>query len=321
MNWYILKVQSNREDSIREGLQRRVKIAGLDYFFGDVIVPIEMVTEFKAGKKRVVKRKLYPGYLVVQMEINEETWFLVRETPGIGDFTGAAGHPTPMLPHEVARIVARQEEKSEEAPKLKISFKRGRPREDQRRDLRELRGRGGQHRPDQRPGDGDDQYLRAEHARRTGILADRGIVRRLWQSNLSGEVKFQVPGGQATPAPRWGRRWDGSGSISDSSCSSSTSGPRMPGDSDSGGGAGVQRPHVSSSSPKVPAAAALLKHAAGIAKGSGVPNKEKVGKVTRTQVEQIVKQKLADLNASDVEHARRMIEGTARSMGLEIVDA
>ena len=50
-----------------------------------------MVTEFKGGKKRVIKRKLYPGYLVVQMEINEDTWFLVRETPGIGDFTGAAG--------------------------------------------------------------------------------------------------------------------------------------------------------------------------------------------------------------------------------------
>jgi len=125
MAWYILKVQSNREDSIREGLLRRVKIAGLDFFFGDVIVPTEMVTEFKGGKKRVVKRKLYPGYLVVQMEINEETWFLVRETPGIGDFTGAAGHPTPMLPHEVSKIVARQEEKSEEAPKLKINFNTG----------------------------------------------------------------------------------------------------------------------------------------------------------------------------------------------------
>ena len=122
MNWYILKVQSNREDSIREGLQRRVAIAGLECYFGDVIVPTEMVTEFKSGKKRVVKRKLYPGYLVVQMEINDDTWFLVRETPGIGDFTGAAGPPTPMLPHEVSRIIAKQEEKSDKAPKLKISF-------------------------------------------------------------------------------------------------------------------------------------------------------------------------------------------------------
>ena len=92
-------------------------------------MPTEKVTEFKGGKKRVIKRKLYPGYLVVHMEINEDTWFLVRETPGIGDFTGAARSarrlPTPMLPHEVARIIAKQEEKSEKAPKLKIPFTTG----------------------------------------------------------------------------------------------------------------------------------------------------------------------------------------------------
>ncbi|MGD9721895.1 MAG: transcription termination/antitermination protein NusG [Pirellulales bacterium] len=125
LNWYILKVQSNREDSIRESLKRRVAVAGLDKYFDEIIVPIEMVSEFKGGKKRVVKRKLYPGYLVVHMEINEETWFLVRETPGIGDFTGSAGKPTPMLPHEVAKIVSKTEEKTDEAPKLKINFNVG----------------------------------------------------------------------------------------------------------------------------------------------------------------------------------------------------
>ena len=125
MNWYILKVQSNREESIREGLLRRVAIQGLDRYFGEVIVPTEKVTEFKGGKKRVIKRKLYPGYLVVHMEINEDTWFLVRETPGIGDFTGDSGIPTPMLPHEVERIVMKQEEKSEKAPDLKIPFMKG----------------------------------------------------------------------------------------------------------------------------------------------------------------------------------------------------
>ncbi len=125
MDWYILKVQSNREDSIRDGLIRRVKIAGLEDYFGEIIVPTEKVTEFKGGKKRVTKRKLYPGYIVVNMEINEDTWFLVRETPGIGDFTGAAGTPTPMLPHEVQRILAKKEEKQDEVPKLKIGFRVG----------------------------------------------------------------------------------------------------------------------------------------------------------------------------------------------------
>jgi transcriptional antiterminator NusG len=125
LEWYILKVQSNREDSIREALDRRVKIAGLDKYFGDIIVPIEMVTEFKAGKKKIVKRKLYPGYLVVHMEINDETWFLVRETPGIGDFTGTAGKPAPMPEADIAKIVKKYEEKEAEQPKLKINFQPG----------------------------------------------------------------------------------------------------------------------------------------------------------------------------------------------------
>ncbi|HJT35989.1 MAG TPA: transcription termination/antitermination protein NusG [Pirellulales bacterium] len=125
LDWYILKVQSNREDSIADALQRRIKIAGLDRFFDQVIVPIEKVSEFKNGKKRVVKRKLYPGYLVVHMELNDDTWFLVRETPGIGDFTGSGGKPTPMLPHEVNKIVAKQDEKTEEQAVIDVKFKPG----------------------------------------------------------------------------------------------------------------------------------------------------------------------------------------------------
>ncbi len=123
--WYILKVQSNREESIKEGLMRRVRAAGLERYFGDCIVPTEMVSEFKGGKKRVTKRKLYPGYLVVHMAINDDTWYLVRETTGIGDFTGSVGRPTPMLAQDVQKILAKTEEKTDEAPKLKIKFKKG----------------------------------------------------------------------------------------------------------------------------------------------------------------------------------------------------
>ena len=125
LDWYILKVQSNREDSIADALARRIKIAGLDRYFDEIIVPIEKVSEFKNGKKRVVKRKLYPGYIVVHMELNDDTWFLVRETPGIGDFTGSGGKPTPMLSHEVNKIVAKQEDETEEQAVIDVKFKPG----------------------------------------------------------------------------------------------------------------------------------------------------------------------------------------------------
>lgn len=105
MLWYILKVQVNRESSICDALQRRVKMEGLEQYFGDILVPTEDVREFtKSGKQRIVKRKLYPGYIVVNMIINDDTWFLVRETPGIGDFTGAVGKPAPLNDVEIGRI-------------------------------------------------------------------------------------------------------------------------------------------------------------------------------------------------------------------------
>jgi transcriptional antiterminator NusG len=125
MQWFILKVQSNREDSIRDTLLRRISMQGMDKWFGEVIVPKEQVTEFKSGKKRVVWRKLYPGYILVNMILNDETWYLVRETGGIGDFTGSAGRPSPMLPQDVAKLLNKTEEKADEAPRLKIAFKKG----------------------------------------------------------------------------------------------------------------------------------------------------------------------------------------------------
>ena len=126
--WYILKVQVNRENSIRDALERRSKIAGLEEFIEEVVVPTEEVAEFnKAGKRRIVKKKLFPGYIMVHMIINDDTWFLVRETPGIGDFTGSGGKPTPMDPFEVDRILKTSEEveDGDQQVKTAIPFKTG----------------------------------------------------------------------------------------------------------------------------------------------------------------------------------------------------
>jgi transcription termination/antitermination protein NusG len=124
--WYVLKVQSSREDTIRDTLQRRVKIQGLSRFFGQIVVPTEKITEIRNNKKRVVERKTYPGYIMVQMELNEKTWFLVRETPGVGDFVGAHGTPTQMTEAEVNQMLHQEEEKTTaETPKVRIDVERG----------------------------------------------------------------------------------------------------------------------------------------------------------------------------------------------------
>ena len=124
--WYVLKVQSSREDTIRDALERRVKIQGLQRFFGRIVVPTEKITEIRNNKKRTVERKTYPGYIMVEMELNEKTWFTVRETPGVGDFVGAHGTPTKMTSVEVNQMLNEQEQgSSAELPKVKIDVERG----------------------------------------------------------------------------------------------------------------------------------------------------------------------------------------------------
>lgn len=123
MDWYILKVAFNREDSIRDALEKRVKMEGMEEYFEEIVVPTEDVVEFtRAGKRRIVKRKLLPGYLMVRMIINDDTWFLVRETAGISDFTGSAGKPQPMEPADVARFVHKPEPGEDEEVQLKTSI-------------------------------------------------------------------------------------------------------------------------------------------------------------------------------------------------------
>ncbi len=125
--WYVLKVQSSREDTIRDALERRVKIQGLQKFFGRIVVPTEKITEIRNNKKRIVERKTYPGYIMVEMELNEKTWFTVRETPGVGDFVGAHGTPTKMTQVEVDHMINDQETQTgtdTKAP-MKIDVERG----------------------------------------------------------------------------------------------------------------------------------------------------------------------------------------------------
>lgn len=126
MLWYVLKVQSNRERTIKDSLLRKIRRDGLERFFGEIVIPTEKVVETKNGKKRTTERKLYPGYIMVNMVLNDETWYLVRDTGGVGDFTGAAGKPLPMREEEINALLNQQTKSDEGEPaKVKIALSRG----------------------------------------------------------------------------------------------------------------------------------------------------------------------------------------------------
>ena len=122
--WYFLRVQVGREDRIRENMVRRIKQAGLEEFVPEFVVPTETVADHRGGKKRIQKKKLYPGYLMVKMELNDDVWFVLRETPGFGDFVGSRSQPTPMSPDEVENVLGRMDE-SRQQPKMAVSFNKG----------------------------------------------------------------------------------------------------------------------------------------------------------------------------------------------------
>ena len=114
-----------KEDVGEELLEEAIQNALEALDAGDLIlVPTETVTEMKSGRKRTIKRKIYPGYVIVEMEMEEPAWFLVRETPGVGDFIGSHGKPEPMSETEVAKLLG-QVAKETEKPRLKIEFAKG----------------------------------------------------------------------------------------------------------------------------------------------------------------------------------------------------
>lgn len=130
MYWYVLKVASNREEQVRTSLEKKVGIEGLSDVIGKIIVPVEQVKKIRAGKQRVHKRKLYPGYVFMEMEpkedgrIPEKAWFAIKEISGVGDFIGTEGIPSPMRDTDVAKML-KEVEKPEETPSIKVEFVKG----------------------------------------------------------------------------------------------------------------------------------------------------------------------------------------------------
>jgi transcriptional antiterminator NusG len=125
MRWYVVHAYSQYENSVMKALKERINRAGLQEQFGDILVPTEEVVEIKEGVKRTTERKFFPGYVLVQMEMNEDTWHLVKATPKVMGFIGGtADKPAPISDKEAEKILNRVTE-SVEKPRPKTLFEPG----------------------------------------------------------------------------------------------------------------------------------------------------------------------------------------------------
>jgi transcription termination/antitermination protein NusG len=130
MQFFVLRVASNKEDRVREALQRKVKIEGLEDRVGRILVPTERIQQVVAGKRKVSDRKLYPGYVFLELELDktgtipEKVWFMIKETDGVGDFIGSNGKPTAMSPKDQDKMLQEAERKPDEA-QFEAKFNKG----------------------------------------------------------------------------------------------------------------------------------------------------------------------------------------------------
>jgi transcriptional antiterminator NusG len=130
MDWFVLRVASNKESSVRETLLRKVQIENMGHLVARILVPMEKTKTIKGGKQRITQTKLYPGYVFVEMRLEEDgripqdVFFLIKETTGVGDFVGTAGRPTALQQHEIEKML-QDSRKPEDEPTIKLTFEKG----------------------------------------------------------------------------------------------------------------------------------------------------------------------------------------------------
>jgi len=121
-NWYVVHCYSGQENKVHHSIMQRIETMGMQDKIFDVVVPTEEEIEIKDGKRRKVERRVFPGYMLVKMIMDEDSWYVVRNTPGVTGFVGMGNEPTPLRPEEVAQIKGRMEQ---EATSIKLDYKIG----------------------------------------------------------------------------------------------------------------------------------------------------------------------------------------------------
>jgi transcriptional antiterminator NusG len=122
--WYVIHTQTGQEEKVKAGIESRIEASSLQNKISNILVPTEKISEVKEGKRRVSQRKFFPGYVLVEMELDEQTWYLIKSTPGVSGFIGSGDRPLPLKESEIKAIIRQTEEKKEK-PKPKVVFEKG----------------------------------------------------------------------------------------------------------------------------------------------------------------------------------------------------
>jgi transcriptional antiterminator NusG len=122
--WYGVHTYSGYENKVKLNLEERIRSLGVEEYFGEVLIPSETVVELKNGERKTSTRKFFPGYILIHVELNDETWHIVKDTPKVTGFVGGGTSPPPIPDEEVAKITTRMEE-GVERPKPKVEFEVG----------------------------------------------------------------------------------------------------------------------------------------------------------------------------------------------------
>ena len=312
--WYVINTYSGHENKVKQNLEHRVSSLNQTRAVRQVVVPTETVQEMKDNQKISVEKRTMPGYVLVNMDLNEDSWQVVKGTPGVTGFVGASNEPIPLTQAEVDRLLHR--EVAQKVPS-RAQFSIGESVKVISGPLSDFSGEISEINEDA----SKLKVLVSIFGRETPVEVGYDQVKKIsdMAKKVLTTIKLQAPGGQASPAPPVGPALGQHGiNIMEfvKAFNAQTSGDM-----------GVTIPVVITVYEdrsftfvtKTPPAAVLIRQAIGIDKGSGEPNRTKVGTITNEQVRAIAEKKLADLNAHDVDQAAKIIAGTARSMGVEVV--
>ena len=274
--WYVVHTYSGYENKVKANIEKTIENRHLEDQILEVRVPLQEVVEMRNGAAKQVQKKMFPGYVLLNMVMNDDTWYVVRNTRGVTGFVGPGSKPVPLTEEEMLPLGIKNDD-------IQVDF-----------------------------AEGDMVVVTA------GAWKDTAGV--ITAKKVTGYIKLQIPAGKATPAPPVGPALGQHGVNIVQFTKEFNARTADQGDLIIPVVITVYADRSFSFITKTPPAAVLLKKAAKIKSGSGVPNKTKVAKVTKAQVQEIAELKMKDLNAASLEAAMSMIAGTARSMGIEVVD-